>query len=915
MNSKLVSCLAVLLAAGLHFTPTLAQVQLKSRTVAPSAATTAAFVSALKATPGNALHGLASFSRIPSSAERMALERAGIRLLAPFSGFTYRVRVEKRLDVARLAIQNLSIDLIPLAPEDRVEPRLWREDFAKYAVSPPAAKPHNYVLNADGTLILSVSIHPGVDPAETMRVLQKHAQKFQREGDLDWVAVVPRTSLRTLAGEDIVQWIDAGPLPFLPENDVIRTVINVDPVQNFNAATGQLQGLGGNGVEIGIFDKGVDQGHGDFGTRVIRDDAGLTEYHATHIAGTIAGAGTLSNAADSWATNNNGTPFQWRGMAPRAHLIDIDQMPPFGQNGKNPDTHMDYVSNTGMDLSNHSYVFSTDGAYDQSNRARDQIIRGDATSGGNLVPPRLHVTSAGNHGEVALYGNQVGYFALTKELKNALVVGNWDTVAGRIDMTSSLGPAHDGRIKPDVVAPGRTINATPQAPKGGVRSTGFCAGGGADTSPFCLNSGSFVQRQNFYRVARGTSMAAAAATGSAALVLEQYAATYGVNLDQNPPLPSTLRAVMIHTASDRQGSVPFANADGTVQDTAGPDFVTGWGLIDAHAAVTVVASRRIREDVISATCHVRTYLVSLTAAGSARVTLGWDDVAAQEAATAATSPTLINDLDLVLVAPGGTQRYPWKLDQKIVDTAGNEIPDGQQQCNTFISVQRQFVPVGNPVYDAANPANNINDAIPPGGVPSAVHGRDHLNNVEVVDAPGASGIWIVKVIGFKVMQGPQKFSLVGGNFVPFPVHPTSLCSLYPVLCSKLAIRMNVCERFPKLCETRISFPSRERIRVQFMHNRQKLVLPIDAGCHAISCPPCAASRTCRGHELEVTNPAPPMRAEIYSSAGDLIKTIAPRAAGESAHFATRAGERYFLVLSPTARTRLETDYDIVLRLR
>ena len=460
------------------------------------------------------------------------------------------------------------------------------------------------------------------------------------------------------------------------------------------------------------------------------------------------------------------------------------------------------------------------------------------------------------------------------------MVGNWDRANNRIATTSSLGPAHDGRIKPDVVAPGNS-----------VISTGYCSS--TDTAPYCeQTAGVFAQRQDFFRAAIGSSMSAAAAAGAVALMLEQYASTYAANLDQTPPLPSTLRAVMIHTAVDKHTSTPWQpNADGEVKPAVGPDFVTGWGLIDAQAAVSAVANRRLIENTMPATCHVKTFLFHVPAGTTAlRVTLAWDDVAA-DAATPATTPMLVNDLDLILVAPGGTQHYSWKLDQEIRDSANNVIPDATQQCGTPVTVARTFVATANP--------STANDPMPPTGVPNAVRGRDHLNNVEVVDTPAAapSGIWLAKVIGFKVAEGPQSFSLVGGNFKPFQIHPTSLCPRFPTLCNKLSLGVNLCERFPRLCDTRFSFPGQDRLRVQFTDRRQKLVLPLDAACqYALNCPPCASNRSCRSYNMEIGNPVPAVNAGVYNAAGDPVPlTIAGSGVNRRARFAATPDEQYFAV--------------------
>jgi hypothetical protein len=895
-----------------------AHVLLGARAVQPSAVTTRAFVEALEAAPGGVLHGLASFSRAPAPSERHRLERAGIRILSAYHGNTFRVRVDRGLRLR--ALGRLAPTLVPLLPEDRVAAALWRGEFEKYVVRPAGEEPYSHVLAPDGTLRLTVRFHADVAEPKARAVLSRAAVAYAKQSDATWVVSLRHGSLRALASEDAVQWVDAAPLPFLPENDQVRAAINADTVQNFDVATGAVGGVGGRGVQVAIFDYGMDELHVDIASRVIRNDHGARP-HATHEAGTIAGSGALSNSTDSWNRANSGSPYQWRGVAPLAELIDADHA-----DGANAAIHRDYITNSGMDLSNHSYPISFDGGYTDENQTRDGIIRGDVASSGVAVPGRLQVYSAGNSGKAPKDGgHQSGYFSLTKQVKNGLVVGNWDLVTNRIDETSSLGPAHDGRIKPDVVAPGRSIAGATEAPQDGVKSTGFCTGlVEPSTGPWCyMSDGTVALRRGFYHRGRGTSMAAAATTGALALVLEQYATTYGVEIDQAPPLPSTLRGVMIHTARDRiaAGGPWFSNLDGPVEPKQGPDFVTGWGLIDAQAAVNTVAGRRLREGTIAGTCDAVTYVFVVPAGTSAavRATLAWDDVGA-DAMGPATSPKLVNDLDLLLTGPDGSKHYPWQLDQTILDGAGNPVPDAAQLCGTELVVQRQFLPTPNPRYVAPGDPGNVNDPMPPpdGVVPSAIRGRDRLNNVEVVDAePAVAGTWLARVSGFRVPQEPQKFSLIGARFLRFAIRPAELCAKHSWLCPKVAVWETLCHRFPVLCEPRIVFPRRDAFRFAFTSRHQKIVLPLDEAClYALDCPPCAPSAVCTQYTLEVSVPAMPLHAEIRSAQGSTVTASIARTRGRwSARFAATAGERYLVLLSPAKATPIGSDFEVTLRLR
>ncbi len=145
--------------------------------------------------------------------------------------------------------------------------------------------------------------------------------------------------------------------------------------------------------------------------------------------------------------------------------------------------------------------------------------------------------------------------------------------------------------------------------------------------------------------------------------------------------------------------------------------------------------------------------------------LAWDDV---EAATQspATTPRLINNLDLELVAPNGTVMYPWQLGQTILDADGDPIADIDQVPGTSIQVQL-------PINPTTTPATN-NDYVPANALTGtgawvAGTGKDHLNNVEQVFIANAQvGRWTARVIGFDIPTSAQDYSLVG---MPYPDLP------------------------------------------------------------------------------------------------------------------------------------------------
>ncbi|MEB3343142.1 S8 family serine peptidase [Okeania sp.] len=715
------------------------------------------------------LHGIITLNRTPEHDELLKLEKAGIDRQSFLPGKHAFGLVEEDFDPSDPNIPpKLIRSITPLTPEDKIAPDILVGNYQEYFI--PERK-ENYVLNDNGTLRLSVLFAQDT-PLETIRqsILKREAISFSPISDNLWEVEIEEKNLISLASYDQVEWIDPGSFPDLPENDNTRSVVNVDNVQDAQTdGMGNLilsggfpvyDGLSGDGVTVGVDDSGIDASHPDLN---VVADRPASSFHGTHVGGIIAGNGSQSNS-------NGGTPFEWRGMAPNAGLIDSDDL-------INTANVLNAIDNNSLDVSNHSHAVSPDGNYSGNNQTIDRLIRGGATAGGELVPERPKVFSAGNGGSSAQYGNQLGYYSITKQVKNAVVVGNWNASDGDgninndfLSTGSSLGPAYDGRIKPDVVAPGTNIRST-------------------NTS-------------NGYGSSSGTSMASPAVAGIHALLLEGWQNTYstplGTTIDDRPPLPSTLRALLIQTAVDivdddvRNNTLTEIDSDsnqangndgnGRVTATEGPDYATGWGLVDAEAAVEVmqdfrleggvpIPNRIIQDAVMHNGIIEYNFVVDedfIDSGDPLKLTLAWDDFegAIQNPAI---NPTLVNDLDLEIVAPDGTIFYPWQLGHTIEDLMGNPLPNNAQPPGTAISINQEITPTLTPaINNDYIPAN----ALTGNGAWVATRGKDHLNNVEQVLVDSADleeGHWTARVIGFDVQAGTaQDYSLVG---FPYPELP------------------------------------------------------------------------------------------------------------------------------------------------
>ena len=198
--------------------------------------------------------------------------------------------------------------------------------------------------------------------------------------------------------------------------------------------------------------------------------------------------------------------------------------------------------------------------------------------------------------------------------KNVITVGAINSNDSTIADFSSWGPVDDGRIKPEVAAPGCESGGD-----NGITST--------STPP------------NNYAVYCGTSMAAPAVSGGAALIIEEYRNRN----NRNDPLPSTVKALLVHGAQD-------------IGNT-GPDYSSGYGKIDLQRSIDTLISGGLIEGEIDNQESDIFYLVVPDFATSIKVTLAWDD----EKASALAALTLKNDIDLILKDPDGNRYYPWTL--------------------------------------------------------------------------------------------------------------------------------------------------------------------------------------------------------------------------------------------------------------
>jgi hypothetical protein len=177
----------------------------------------------------------------------------------------------------------------------------------------------------------------------------------------------------------------------------------------------------------------------------------------------------------------------------------------------------------------------------------------------------------------------------------------------------------------------------------------------------------------------------------------------------------------------------------------GPDFASGYGLVDALAASRLLSAsvpgavKLVQGSIDSGETH--RYRVAVSAGVSfsdLRATLVWDDPAG-DPLLAIDKPQLVNDLDLWVESPAGEAHGPWVLDPLPLDVKNHASG-----------------------YDPIKPADvkAARRCVKP-APPLGSDCEDHLNNVEqvLVDTPRA-GWWTIRVRAPQLVNGPQRYSLL-----------------------------------------------------------------------------------------------------------------------------------------------------------
>ncbi len=382
------------------------------------------------------------------------------------------------------------------------------------------------------------------------------------------------------------------------ETNTIRTYFTTD--------------LDGSGQIAAVADSGLDDDHGDFGSRVVGNydvigDGSTADKHSghgTHVACTVLGDGTRGGY--SGVAKSTDLYFQ---------AMENDNTGNFQSPSLNNLLNTAYNADARTHTNSWgSSAASQQGKYNsETEDVDDRANYYDRYSNGREGLTILF--AAGNDGPDS------GTVSPPATAKNVVSVGNhqnrYNGAPDTVMQGSSRGPTDDGRIKPDLIAPG-----------GYVRSC---------RAQEATDTGGSSWSSNYYLEYTGTSMATPNAAGMSVMIRE-----YLEEIAQRPsPQGALVKALLVLGAED-VGSRNIPNQD------------EGWGRINLRNTLAPSTGQGIWVDDrsgMSGTGNSKTYSFNVSqASGLFKAVLTWSD----QRGSRFSSSQLVNDLDLIVTSPDGT---------------------------------------------------------------------------------------------------------------------------------------------------------------------------------------------------------------------------------------------------------------------
>jgi hypothetical protein len=512
------------------------------------------------------------FRSLPDQAVKNALQSAGVELIDYLPKNAYTAAITKDFDINLLKTFAIR-SIMQMDANQKTIPEILNNQIPAYAIK------------QSGTVDVNVLTYQSMPASSIQNILtQLNATVVQETPAFRMITIrVPQSNMRKIAEQAFSQWVEFIDPPGEPENLPGRTLHRVNVLQD------GPRNLKGDGINIGVWDERTSP-HLDFTGRLTNVDAGTAGSHGTHVSGTIGGAGLINPIA--------------KGMAPNARIFSY-----YGFSGDVQATMSTAIPANTLISSNHSYhdglgvQCGTSGAsVSYSLRARNTDLNI------NNYPYHLHCHSSGN----AQSSCTSGWGTITgtgKAAKNNVIVGNI-TTSETLSGSSSCGPVHDGRIKPEIVAMGTSVFST--------------------YTPL-----------NTYGTISGTSMSTPGITGTMGLLVQRYKQLNSNNL----PNSALMKNIACNSARDL--------------GNPGPDYRFGFGRVNALEAVRILEQNRYAVNTVT-TGGSNEFTITVPAgATQLKIMLTWND----PAAAANASLAIVNSLDLIVFKGTDTTR-PWILDKE-----------------------------------------------------------------------------------------------------------------------------------------------------------------------------------------------------------------------------------------------------------
>ncbi|WP_245574846.1 S8 family serine peptidase [Aequorivita capsosiphonis] len=441
----------------------------------------------------------------------------------------------------------------------------------------------DYAIEGDNILV-TLEFYKHVDTQYVIQQLAERqiAVKQQYKGSNNIDLSIPNNCLEDLSNLSFVKWVELIVAPAVPDDTRGRSLH-----RSSNLDTQTSAGRNYTGLNIGVLcrDDGIVGPHIDFQGRIDNSRAsGTNASHGDGVSGIMAGAGNLNPSN--------------RGMAAGAMLYVSNYASSFLDNAT-----VSLINSGDVLITNSSYSNGCNEGYTSVTKTVDTQVHD--------LPSLQHTFSAGNsNGSNCGYGagNQWGNITGGhKQGKNVIATANvfFD---GSLVSSSSRGPAHDGRIKPDIAANGQNQIST--------------------------------NENNTYQSFGGTSGASPGIAGVSAQLYQAYSEANGGDL----PTSALIKATLLNTAQDA-GNV-------------GPDYKFGWGIVNGLRAAKLIEDGRFLSSTMTQGSSNDHSINVPSGTKQVRFMVYWSDTPASPGA----NPALVNDLDLVVTDPASTEYLPYILD-------------------------------------------------------------------------------------------------------------------------------------------------------------------------------------------------------------------------------------------------------------